>query len=349
MMPARLVALALALGMSACGSGSVARDGRTSAPSVAVTPSASPTSLQPPQSPAALAAYSVGERVWVNVAVATLWTSPSAPRSIDAKAVAAPVDIRGWLGAMSTKARLGLVGRVETQALLGDRLIVTGVRRGWLHVVAVGQPTHRDRRGYPGWVPSRQVTVRAPVAATRVATVVGRATTWLRTSTGRRVMEVSIGTRLPVVSRTTSTVVVALPSHAHLVVASAQVVLRSPKVPALAATASGVVNSARLFLGRPYLWGGRSGFAVDCSGLTELAYGIHGVLLPRDTQDQATAGRAVARTAARLGDLLLFGSGGVMTHVGISLGSGRMLHAPHTGSFVQISAAGRPAAVRRVL
>lgn len=349
----RLATAVIAVGLVGCAGQSPAElpSPPVVTPATSAPVTSSPATSSPPTSSPALAssvAFTVGQRVWVRVAVATLWTSPSAPRAVDAKATAAPVDIRGWLAAMSTRSRLGLVGRVETQALYGDRLTVTGVRGGWLHVVAVGQPTHRDRRGYPGWVPSRQVTVLRPISRATVATVTGHATAWLRNTAGRRVIEVSIGTRLPVLSTAGGNVVVASPTHARLVVSGGDVVVRSSGAVALARTAGGVVRTARLFLGRPYLWGGRSGFAVDCSGLTELAYAIHGVLLPRDTDDQATAGRAVPRTGIRLGDLLLFGSSATMTHVGISVGGGLMLHAPHTGSFVQIGSAGPPAIVRRV-
>src|SRR5439155_1698841 len=119
-----------ALAAVAVGCGGASQTGRvtpreTSAVSVSAALAATTATVTP------------GHSVWVSVDVATLWHSTTSPRSIDAKAVSAPVDIRGWLAAMSTSARLGLVGRVQTQALYGERLLVTGVRTGWLHVVAV--------------------------------------------------------------------------------------------------------------------------------------------------------------------------------------------------------------------
>lgn len=290
----------------------------------------------------------VGRSVWVSVSVATLWSSPSAPRPVDAKALTAPVDIRGWLAAMSTSVRLGLVGRVETQALYGERLIVTGVRSGWLHVVAPNQPTRKDRRGYPGWLPTRQVTTHPPSVTASVATVTSM-TTWLRTTAGARVVEVSVGSRLPVLATSSTRVTVASPTGAKLVVVPTAVVVRRAGVPALSRTAAATLATARTFIGRPYLWGGRSGFAVDCSGLTELAYALHGVVLPRDTDDQALAGTSARLTSLRLGDLLLFRSGGSFTHVGMYAGNGMMVHAPRTGTFVQLSPIGRPAIARRLL
>lgn len=333
-----LPALAIAVGVVGCGASAPASE-----------PASAPASA--PEQTAAVAApaaVTVGQSVWVNVSVATLWTSSTAPRRVDAKAVSAPVDIRGWLAAMSTTSRRGLVGRVETQALYGDRLLVTGVRTGWLHVVAIGQPTRRDSRGYPGWVPARQVTARSPLARPTVATVT-RLTTWLRTATGRRVVEVSMGTRLPVLGSATGSVAVATPTHARVYVPSADVVVRKPASAALGRSTAAVLTTARRFLGRPYLWGGRSGFAVDCSGFTELVYRMHGIVIPRDTSDQVRAGRGASLSALHAADLLFFRQGSSIAHVGFYVGSGKMLHAPRTGLNVQVTPMGSPVSARRFL
>lgn len=256
-----------------------------------------------------------------------------------------PADIRGWLGGMTTSSRRGLVGRVETQALYGDRLLVTAVRAGWLHVVAIGQPTRRDRRGYPGWVPTRQVTTRSPQLTSMVATVT-RLTSWLRTGNGGRLVEISMGTRLPVLRVTDSEVAVVTPTHALAYVASSDVVVRQSRTAALARSAAGVLSTARRFIGVPYLWGGRSGFAVDCSGFTELAYRLHGVVIPRDADDQAQAGRGASRFAPRVADLLFFRDGSTIGHVGFYVGRHQMLHAPHTGASVQVGPMGSPTLAR---
>jgi cell wall-associated NlpC family hydrolase len=285
--------------------------------------------------------------VWVKVSVATLWTSPSAPRPMDDPALAAPAHIRRWLHDMSTADRRGLHGRVETQALYGERLRVIGASGHWLRVEAVRQPSHRDAYGYPGWVPARQTTTTAPLSASSVATVTAL-TGWLRAADGTPRVEVSLGTTLPVLTRSAHTVTVASPTHHALTVAASKVVVHARGSAARPLTRKGVLATAREFLGVGYLWGGRSGFAVDCSGFTELVLGVHGRVIPRDADDQATAGHSASASSPRRADLLFFDEGGTtISHVGFAVGSSRMLHAPHTGSSVQVSDRGSPTVARR--
>jgi gamma-D-glutamyl-L-lysine dipeptidyl-peptidase len=296
------------------------------------------------------AALTAGTHVWVCVAVATLWTSTSAPRLVDAPALSAPVHIRRWLAAMSTAARRGLTGRVETQALYGEPLTVVGTSGIWLHVVAPTQRTHRDSRGYPGWIPRRQVTTHAPTKTTYVATVTS-VTAWLRNTSGARVVEVSLGTRLPVLSSGATTARVATPTGGIVVVRRSNAVVRVAAARALALTRTGLVATAKRFLSVPYLWGGRSGFAVDCSGLTNLVYGQHGIGLARDTDDQSRAGVAVPLGSTRAGDLAFYGPRIAPTHVAMYVSSSVLIHAPSAGRPVRLvtaTAMAKPATVRRM-
>jgi peptidoglycan DL-endopeptidase CwlO len=87
-------------------------------------------------------------------------------------------------------------------------------------------------------------------------------------------------------------------------------------------------------VGVPYRWGGTSptgGF--DCSGLVYWAYGRLGVEVPHSSYALYDLGRRVASSRMRPGDLLFFYGEG---HVGIYIGRGRMVHAPHTGTRVQV-------------
>jgi cell wall-associated NlpC family hydrolase len=87
-------------------------------------------------------------------------------------------------------------------------------------------------------------------------------------------------------------------------------------------------------VGVPYRWGGISPLSgFDCSGLVYWAYGRLGVNVPHSSYALYSAGRTVARSRMKPGDLLFFYGLG---HVGIYLGHGRMVHAPHTGARVQV-------------
>ena len=95
-----------------------------------------------------------------------------------------------------------------------------------------------------------------------------------------------------------------------------------------------VSKYARQFLGVPYRWGGRSprsGF--DCSGFVAYVYRHFGVKLPHATFTQFARGRHVSREHLRAGDLVFFDG---LNHVGLYIGHGRFIHAPHTGSHVRI-------------
>jgi cell wall-associated NlpC family hydrolase len=117
-------------------------------------------------------------------------------------------------------------------------------------------------------------------------------------------------------------------------------------------TGSSVVADAEQYLGVPYQWGGTSpttGF--DCSGLVQHVYGDLGISLPRTSQEQVTVGTPVASLAdAQPGDLVFFEpSASGPGHVGIYIGNGQMIDAPHTGTDVQIQPVGQPIAIRRIL
>ena len=268
--------------------------------------------------------------------MARLWESPSSPRALDAPALAAPVRVRRWLAGMSTEQRRALNFLSDTEALLGERVVVTSTRGGWAHVVVPDQPSQKDPRGYPGWVPLRQVTFTAPPSSGPVATVVRR-TAWLRTddAAASRVLEASYGTDLPVVSASAAWVRVRTPLGAVRRLSTRVAVVHARGTAAVARTGASLVASAKQFSGLPYLWGGLSGFGLDCSGLTWVTHRVHGRTIPRDALPQSRHGTVVRRSALRPGDLIFYATGGLVHHVTMYAGGGRMIEAPHTGSVVR--------------
>lgn len=107
---------------------------------------------------------------------------------------------------------------------------------------------------------------------------------------------------------------------------------------------NGLANTATLYLHTPYLWGGKTPFGIDCSGLTQMVYKINGHKLLRNAKQQATQGEALSFIEESLpGDLAFFDNkDGVIDHVGIILPDNHLIHChgyvridriDHTGIF----------------
>ena len=104
--------------------------------------------------------------------------------------------------------------------------------------------------------------------------------------------------------------------------------------------AQAVLNLAYSKKGSPYLWGATGPDKFDCSGFVQYVYiNSVGVSLPRVYTDKANEGTEITRDQLQPGDLVFFttdGSGGV-SHVGIYVGNGCMIHSPHSGDVVKVT------------
>ncbi len=109
--------------------------------------------------------------------------------------------------------------------------------------------------------------------------------------------------------------------------------------PPTRAPRSQVVNIAKRYLGAPYVWGADGPNTFDCSGFTMFVYRQVGVSLPHSSRAQIGYGERVSRSDLQPGDLVFFGS--PIHHVGIYVGGGMYIHAPHTGDVVKISSMSR--------
>ncbi|GAB4079929.1 hypothetical protein GCM10028783_08770 [Modestobacter muralis] len=101
------------------------------------------------------------------------------------------------------------------------------------------------------------------------------------------------------------------------------------------AAAQRIVDAALGQRGKPHVWGGSTTRGFDCSGLVQFAARAAGISVPRTSRVQATAGTYVARADLRPGDLVFFYE--PVSHVGIYLGNGKMVHAPTRGDVVWIA------------
>jgi cell wall-associated NlpC family hydrolase len=131
-------------------------------------------------------------------------------------------------------------------------------------------------------------------------------------------------------------------SYVSQVLALAQSYGQSQAATVAAGTAGGVaVDWALAQVGTPYVWGGETpGVGFDCSGLVQAAYKVAGITLPRVAQDQYDATAKLGPgDPVDPGDLLFYGGGADdVTHVGIYVGNGTMVDAPHSGADVRVEA-----------
>lgn len=101
------------------------------------------------------------------------------------------------------------------------------------------------------------------------------------------------------------------------------------------------VDTAKKYLGTPYVWGGASPSGFDCSGLMQYVYAQNGIKIPRVSQDQFKSGSAVSSENIMPGDLVFF-KGYTKDaqnpgHVGMYIGNGKYIQAPKTGDVVKVS------------
>lgn len=104
--------------------------------------------------------------------------------------------------------------------------------------------------------------------------------------------------------------------------------------------AQAVVNLAYAKIGSPYVWGAEGPNSFDCSGLTSYVYKqAAGVSLPRSSSAQAGYGKTVSRANLQPGDLVFFTTNGTgnVSHVGIYVGGGNMIHSPKPGQTVHVA------------
>ena len=114
---------------------------------------------------------------------------------------------------------------------------------------------------------------------------------------------------------------------------------------AVTPAANHAVGLAREFLGTPYVWGGESSKGFDCSGLLQYVWAKQGVSIPRTTYDQFTTGKRVDQSQLQPGDAVFFrgsdakveGGRVLPGHVGMYIGNGNIIQAPHTGATVEIT------------
>jgi gamma-D-glutamyl-L-lysine dipeptidyl-peptidase len=283
----------------------------------------------------------VGAEAVISVPVSTVWSSAEASREVDTPITQDAPRVERWMSALDVPQRLDLMGRVHTQALMGESVIVLAERNGWSEVRLPWQPTSQDPAGYPGWIPSAHI-LPAVRSADRLVVVQSRL--WFDESLSE---PVSTGTILP----SPDPMSLRLPDGKVVRLTSPSALWSDgPDAQALLPLLSQAVDTwairqrAQQFLGVSYLWGGLSGWGVDCSGLVHICARSAGVMVARDSVDQFSA--ASAGTFELDPELLRWFAhpasherAGRIRHVAFALSSDRLLHAPRSGFSVEVISA----------
>jgi cell wall-associated NlpC family hydrolase len=278
----------------------------------------------------------------VAVQAATVWTSPESARAMDRLATRNPTDLETWLTALTEEEKLALSdeNRIQTQALYGEAVLVDKIKHGWARVTIPSQPSHKDARGYPGWIPlsqlkqvKREEWYRPEMAA------VNQQAAWLEDKNGEKLIKLSYMTSLPVHKVKGASFEVVTPMGlAYLSVDAASIFPRERGV--RQGNGNSIAEAGKVFLGLVYLWGGMSSFGYDCSGFTYTMHKANGYQIGRDASDQALGGEEIPFDQTLPGDLLFFArreGEGRIYHVGIYAGNGNMLHAPSAGKGLELA------------
>ncbi|WP_299176574.1 C40 family peptidase [uncultured Chryseobacterium sp.] len=183
---------------------------------------------------------------------------------------------------------------IVTEILFGESADILEVNKNWTKI-----KMHYD--GYEGWMDTKQIrTVTDEELANRKVTVITEDFSSVIMNDGKTLLSMGSEVEFPAVASRRS----------HDVRES-------------------IALTAREFINVPYLWGGKSFFAVDCSGFTQLVYKVHQIKLPRDAYQQAELGETLSFVEeSQPGDLAFFENAeGKIIHVGIMLENQKIIHA----------------------
>lgn len=278
---------------------------------------------------------------YVRIPVANVWKDPNQPREMDEDILKRQPDVSVWLSRLDREkeGRLGLVGRLETQLMLGEPVWVKEETDGWAHILIPGQPHHEEQRGYPGWIPAHHLTFHPDFHRaweSHPFAIVTALKTGLLIDGDQRTTEIGWLTRLPYLGESNGDVIVMTPPGipGRVPAEHVQIGRTMPM-----AGVEQRIETARRFLGLPYLWGGTSVYGMDCSGFVHRIFEACGIRIPRDAHVQAAFGRRIERDSLEPGDLVFFAyeqGKGRIHHVGMYVGDDRFIHAPRTGLSIQV-------------
>lgn len=279
----------------------------------------------------------------ISVPVTNIWRVPNRTRKIDTVSIAAKPDMGKWTKSLTVADKNWLIGRTDTQALYGDRVEVLKTSGDWHYIAVVDQFNKGQAKGYEGWVPKSHVKSYSPtngdagiaVVTAKIASLYNEP----KLHDKYKFIDISYTTILQVAKEEKDWLQVQTKTDGLKYVRKSDVKVYADLKSIPKPTQQDLVDSAKQYIGLPYLWAGVSAYGFDCSGLMYSVYKNHGILIPRDSSVQATNGLAVKRKDLQPGDLLFFAHNkgkGKVYHVGMYIGDGKMVHAPNSSKKVEI-------------
>lgn len=200
-----------------------------------------------------------------------------------------------------------------TQLLFGELLVVMDTFRNWQKVRLIAD-------NYETWIDKKQFLPISGEEFRRIndlpLSLSAEIVQVLQNKTDRHHIPILLGSNLPGIS--TGTFNLAGKSYQY-----------EGQLSAMEESRDQLIENALLYLNAPYLWGGKSPFGIDCSGLTQMVYKLCGFSLLRDAGEQATQGESISFISeAKPGDLLFFDNEeGEIIHVGILMNESKIIHA----------------------
>ncbi len=225
---------------------------------------------------------------------------------------------------------------VDSEMIYGTIVDVLEDGDKWSKVIVSDQPTHKFGSGYVGYVLTQHLAAVPEnycLSHDQVAIIAASADLSLKA--GKR--QLVFGTILPIQKSTKTNYQVMTPDGVGTISKSEGQLLSTYQG---ATCAQNVVTLAQQFVDLPYIWSGISGTGFDCSGFVYCLYRIHGIIIPRDADDQALTGITIPYEEALPGDLLFFAyekGRGHIHHVGLYIGDDTMIHSHTPGSKVLVT------------
>lgn len=215
---------------------------------------------------------------------------------------------------------------IDTQLLFGEPVRVFERQSGWAWVQA-------EEDGYVGYLPESQL---APLTAPTHWISVTRTFVYPEAELRKVPLHaLSLGSRVTVTGEAETR------GTRYFLLSTGGAIIAKHCVPIGEEVHADYVAIAAEFLNTPYLWGGRSGFGIDCSGLVQLSMMMAGMKAPRDSDMLASFGREIPQEALRRGDLVFWKG-----HVGIMEDTQTMLHA--NGHTMTVARENLKAAIERI-